>query len=64
VTTTTQNRAQAMILAARAKSRAEARRAQAPASVVIQELTEDVINLAETVDVLCAALGEAEFRRP
>ncbi len=50
-------------MAARASSRAQARLAAAPASTVVKELAEDVIKLSEMVDMLCRALGEAEFRR-
>jgi len=61
--TTTQARANAVLLAARAKARAAARLAAAPASTVVRELAEDVIQLADALDLMCSALGEAEFRR-
>ena len=63
VRTTTHSRANAVLIAARASSRAQARLAAAPASTVVRELAEDVITLAEIVDVLCGALGELEFKR-
>lgn len=61
--TTAAARATAILTAARASSRARARLAAAPASTVVKELAEDVIQLSEMVDILCQALGEAEFRR-
>lgn len=61
--TTTHARANTVLLAARAKSRAQARLNAAPASTVVRELAEDVIQLADIVDLLCGALGEAEFKR-
>jgi hypothetical protein len=61
--TTTYARANTVLFAARAKSRAEARLAAAPSSTVIRELAEDVIQLADIVDILCGALGVAEFKR-
>lgn len=62
--TTTQARANALLLASRASGRAKARLAASPASTTVRELAGDVVNLSEMVELLCAALVEAEFRRP
>jgi len=61
--TTLQPRTNAILLATRAADRAQARKREAPASKVVVALADDVIALAEMVEILCGALAESEFGR-